>query len=660
MADINSAIPELEGDGNLISAAQQIVKAIGLKKNLTDVERKVLAELGSKLSNIIPFSDESKAEAISRIEVISEIEERFYALRERIMSWEADESMIWEAGLEEISEYLKAVSDAQELIRSLEGSLSSSKDDEKSDILRRVYDVLQTSMVRLEEEFIHILVQNQQTFEPERMSFRSSEEDIVDEASIISIEEDSGDDVPQRDSITKGSEEYLIDLVCPNVIPYLKRIANLMFVSKHDQECSQAFICVRKDALDECLRILEIQKLSIEDVLRMEWASLASKIKRWVWAIRVFVRVYLNSEKWLHDQIFGELGVVHSFCFIEASKASILRLLNFGAAVAISPRKPEKLFGILGMYEVLVDLLPSIETLYPDEAGSCVSSEYYEVISSLGDSVRATFLDFENAIASNASVNPFAGGGIHPLTRYVMNYIRILTDYCETLNLLLEDRVPEDRIYGSADTSPTLGGDKSPISSSSYSASSMALHFQTLMSILESNLETKSKLYKDAALQHFFLMNNIHYMAEKVKGSELRSIFGDKWIRKHNWKFQQHAMNYERATWSSILCLLKDGNQNSNSNSSKTLLKDKLKSFYLGFEEVYKTQTSWLIRDPQLREDLQISTSSRIVLAYRTFVGRPNLNISEKHIKYSADELQNYILDLFEGSQRSLPHCYKR
>ncbi|KAI3975813.1 hypothetical protein MKX01_024945 [Papaver californicum] len=67
------------------------------------------------------------------------------------------------------------------------------------------------------------------------------------------------------------------------------------------------------------------------------------------------------------------------------------------------------------------------------------------------------------------------------------------------------------------------------------------------------NLDVKSKLHQDVALQQFFRMNNIYYMVQKVKGPELRPLFGNDWIKQHNRKFQQYAMNYKRATWNSIL-----------------------------------------------------------------------------------------------------------
>lgn len=652
MADCKSVAPELEGEENLIAAAEHIARALGSNKNLTDGARRILADLGAQLSSISTFSE-------GKGENISEIENRLNHVQGKVMSWEADQSIIWDAGPDEVSEFLNAVDEARKLTERLE-SLSLNRDDEGYELLGRAHDVLQAAMAKLEEKFGYILAQNRHPFEPEHMSFRSSEEDMVDESSLNSFGEDSVEDSLHRDSLSRVSEEF-INFVHPDVIPELRCIANLMMNSKYDRECTQAYTSIRKDALDEGIFILEMEKLSIEDVLRMEWVTLNSKIKAWIRAMKIFVRVYLASERWLSDQIFGDHERVSLVCFHEASKASILQLLNFVDAMSIGPHKPEKLFRILDMYEVLADLLPDIDALYSGEAGSSITMECHEVLRRLGDCVRSTFIEFENAIASNHSTNPITSGGIHPLTRYVMNYIRTLTDYSETLNLLLKDRDDGDHFSISPDVSPSKEHENE-IGGLSSRISPMARHFLSIASILECNLEIKSKLCKEAALQHIFLMNNIHYMAEKVKGSELRLIFGDEWIRKRNWKFQQQEMNYERATWSSILSLFKDeGIQNPGSNSiSKVLLKERFRSFYLAFEEIYKTQTGWVIPDPQLREDLRISTSLKVIQAYRTFVGRHASHISDKHIKYSADDIENYLLDLFEGSPKSLQYTCRR
>ncbi|KAI3713131.1 hypothetical protein L1987_71703 [Smallanthus sonchifolius] len=660
MGSCNPMMEALEEE-KLIAAARLILRELESNKKLSTKAVRILEDLGARLSAMGKVTA-SKDEEEDGNEELSDMKGRIDSIRDKVMTWEVGQSMIWDSGPDEGKEYLQAVDEVRRLIERLEG-LNPSKNSEEHEVLRKANDVLQTSMARIEEEFKHMLVHNRQNFEPERFSFRSTEDDGLDDSSRFSFGDDLGDDSIHRDSISRGSEVFIMDLVNPSVVPDLKNIAKLMFDSNYNKECSQAFISVRKDALDDCLYILEVEKTSIEDVLKMEWATLNSKIRRWTKALKVFVRIYLASEKSLCEQIFGLSESVASFCFAESSKASILQLLNFAEAIAVGTHQPEKLLRILDMYEVLVDLTPDIESFYPDEYGSYLRTEFQDVLTRVGDCVTLTFLDFKNAVGSNVSNAAFPGGGIHHLTRYVMNYIRTLIEYSYSLNTLLKDHGEDQDSSSSPDTSPAVEDDSINENSS---LSPLGRHFRSLMSILESNLEEKSRLYREEALRHLFLMNNIHYMAEKAKGSELRTVLGDNWIRKHNWKFQQHAMGYERSTWSSILNLLRDeglyhsGNSGSGSGSiSKTLLKDRLQGFYTAFEEIYKSQTGWSIPNSQLCEDLRISMSLKVIQAYRTFVGRHANNISEKYIRYSADDLENYLLDLFEGSPRSL-HSFHR
>lgn len=642
----------MEGEDNVIAAAKHILMALGSNGDLTKDARKVLSEFGARLSSM-SLTDQDPVDGAGGL---GEIQEKLNLVQGKIMSWESDESMIWDSGPGESFEYLMAAEEAQRLTVRLE-QLGFSNEEDRG-LSQKAHDVLQTAMARLEEEFKHILIQHSQPFVPGHVSFRSTDQDdIADEDSFVSLGDESVEDSIHRDSMSRTvSEDMIVDLVHPDVISDLRSIANLMFMSNYDHECSQAYIAARKDALEEFLFNLEMEKLSMEDVLKMDWSCLISKIKRWIWAMKVFIRIYLTSEKSLSDQVFSPLGSTSAVCFVEASKSSMLQLLQFAHAMSIGHHGPEKLMRILDMYEVLAELLPDIDALFLNEAGSSVRNEYHEVLSRLGDSIRVTASEFKDAIASNTSSSPFPGGGVHPMTNYVMNYIRLLTDYSGTLNVLF--KVKDEGRNDSLSLSPETGlAAKEECMSYSGSSSPMALLFLSITTNLEANLEDRSKLYKDASLRHLFLMNNFYYMAQKVKFSELRAVFGDKWIRNHNWKFQKHELELKRATWHSILPLLKDEGA---SSLSRTDLKERLQSFYTAFEEVYKTQTAWVISDGQLREDVLISTSQMVIQAYRPFVGRHNHQIFEKHIKYSSDDLQNYLLNLFGGSQKSLPGSGRR
>ncbi|KAH7845845.1 hypothetical protein Vadar_006653 [Vaccinium darrowii] len=694
----------VEEEQDLVADAQRIVRALVTRRNLTRNSRKILADLGTQLCSISEITESKNDEE----EGLSEIEGRLNVVQNQVMNWEVDEYMIWDCGSEEASEYIKAVDEAQKLTETLESSCSN-REGEENKLLRRAHYVLNMAMVRLEKEFRHILVKNRQCFKLDT-SFRSNEEDVETEGSFISSGDGSLEDPfkhllvqnrqpfePERvsfrpreiyvgnegskmllgplgdelaeDLVSKiSSEDFVTNFVHPSVIPDLKCIAKTMLESKCHRECTQAFISVQKDALDDCMHILlddcmhilAVENLGIEDVLKMEWGILAPKIRRCIQAMKIFVRVYLASEKRLSDQIFGDFASFSSDCFVEASKASMLQLLNFCEAIVVRPLQSEKLIPILGMYEVLADLIPYIFALYTDEVDSYMRNQCQYVLWRLGSCCKTTFLDFEYLLAINVSTTPFLGEGIHPLSRYVMNFIICLTDYTETLNLVLKDTGEENAVSFSSHVNPTVEDNAN--GRSSLCVSPMALHFRSLISILEANLDDKSKLCKEDSLRHLFLMNNIHYMTQKVKDSELRTILGDEWIRKHNWKFQQQAMNYERATWSSILSLLRDeGIHYPGSTSvSRTLLKERMQSFYVAFEEVYKIQTAWLIPDIQLREDLRISVSVKVIQAYRTFVGVHGNNLSDKSIKYSADDLENFLFHLFGGSPRSLKSFHRK
>ncbi|KAI9174353.1 hypothetical protein LWI28_016060 [Acer negundo] len=603
MAGYQSMIPIHERDQHVIAAAHHILKALGATKNLSDDMRKILSDLDVHLS-------------IMSNGGFIEVEKRLKRAEVKVLSWESSQTMIWDSGSREVSEYLEAVVEIQTVKQSL-GGLSLIENGKVKECLYRANSVLQMAMSRLEEELVHILVQQKQYSEPEYMSFHSCQEDIVYDESFVSVEEETYQRVSQNTDDVSG--EHIVELVNPHVIPDLKTIANVMFASNYDKEFCEAFIGVRKEALN--VVIVGMEKYSIEDVLKMKWCTLSSEIKKWIWEMKNIIRVYLVSEKQLCNKILGEFGSVSSFCFVEIGKATLLNLLNFGEAVTMGSIRPEKLFNLLDMYEVLSDLVVDIDSLLFEEMGSYVRIEFHELLRKLGNYARATFFELGSAIVSDTCLKPLPGGGIHPLTRYVMNYIKALIIYDHTINMLLEDQEEKD--------------------------CSITCQFLLITSSLECNLHKKSKLYKEDALSYIFLMNNIHYMVQKVKNSELRLFFGDEWIRKHNGKFQQHATSYQRATWSSLLSFLSPV---SSSILKATTPKERCKEFSIAFDEVYKNQTQWSITDPQLQEDVCIA-NLQVIHAYRSFLGITR--ITDKHIKYSVDDLEKLLLDFFKGSRRS-------
>ncbi|KAF4382111.1 hypothetical protein F8388_001256 [Cannabis sativa] len=611
MENCKPATPTLEGEQHVMAAALHLTKALVGIDYLNDDLKKILSDLDSHLSAMVVITESKEGEFL-------ELEQRLKQAKKKVNSWGLNNLMVCDYSLIEASQNIEVIDQIHDLMESLR-SLAVDEYGKPIKLLQRAESLLQTAMSKLEEEVDYILHQQKQYFKPKDMSFRSCGSDVVYDESFVSVEEEPQEESLRRNSNGCESEDYLVDLVRPHVLPHLKSIANIMFASNYAEEFCQAFIKARKEALDTYWVSLGMETFSIEDVLKMEWKSLNHEIKRWSWIMKIIIQVYLPSEKRLCDQILGEFG---SHCFMDISKALLMYLLNFGEAVVIGDYQPEKLFRLLDMYEKLEDFS------------------------------RATFSKFRNAIASSTSTTPYTGGGIHPLTKYVMNYIKALVEFDDTLNVFLKDQsssFPEnpDSVF----ELDNIQKDGSSLTTSCPTANNL----RSITSTLESNLDNKSKLYKNGALQNVFLMNNINYIVQKVKTSKLRLFFGDVWIREHMAKVQQQATGYERTSWSSVVSLIRSHDGHA---LPKAVFKEKCRSFSVGFEEVYRNQTAWYIPNSQLREDLQISISQLVIQAYRSFTGR-NSN-DERHIKYTADDLESFLLDLFEGSPRSLPSSRRR
>lgn len=632
-------IPTYEGEQHVVAAAHHILKALMASKNLTEDVKKILLDLDTHLSTMTML-------APSKEDELGEVELRLRGAEKKIINWESKALMIWDSGSKQVSEFLQSVEEVQTLRETLE-SMSLGGGEKQKRLHRHAESLLQIAMTRLEKELLHILRRNKQSFGAEFQSFHSCE----DVESIASVEDDPSEESSGRESSGDELKESAIEFFNPEVIPHLKSIANVMFASTYDQEFCQAFVAARKDAMDEYLAILELEKLSTKDVLRMEWENLSYEIKKWIGAMKIIVQVYLVSEKRLFDNVLGEFGLSNAICFVESSKTAMMQLLNFGVAVVVGQHQPEKLISLLNMYEGLADLLLHIDALFSEEVGASIRIEFHQLQSELGEAVKTTFIKFGTLVASNTSTSPFPGGGIHHITKYVMNYIKVLPEYSHTLNLLLKDNNGEN-------PEPLTEAEKMQ-GVHSQEVSPLAHHLRSVSSVLESNLENRSKLYKDVSLQHIFMLNNIHYMVQKVKGSELRNFFGDDWIRKHKVKVQQRVTSYERTTWSSILSLLREDGNSGSSSPWKMILKERCRGFSIAFEEVYKTQTAWSIPDSQLCDNLRILTSQKIIQAYRGFIGRNSEHLSDKHIKYSAEDLENYVHNLFQGSPKSLNSRWK-
>ncbi|PRQ51609.1 putative exocyst complex component Exo70, cullin repeat-like-containing domain-containing protein [Rosa chinensis] len=595
-------------------------------------------------------------------------------------SEEARERMIFEGHRDEVDHYLQAVDEIQRSMSA--ASLAAASEDEQA----KLNSAIQIAMARLEDEFRNILLNHTSPIEPDSLtssgfdpgSSSSSRRFSTDHGNDHSAEfevddfpadDDGGGSTPKSSSAdellrrgdSSNTSSYRstssireLDLIPSDAVIDLRNIAERMIAAGYLRECIQVYGSVRKSAVDSSFRRLGIEKLSIGDVQRLQWEELEAKIRRWIRAAKACIRIVFASEKKLCEQIFQGIGTaIDDACFMETVKGPAIQLFNFAEAISISRRSPEKLFKILDLHDALLDLVPDIDAVFESKSSESIRIQAAEILSRLAEAARGILSEFENAVLREPSRVPVPGGTIHPLTRYVMNYIALISDYKQTLNELIVSKPSTGSRYSGDPTTPDMEfaelEGKTPL----------ALHLIWIIVILQFNLDGKSKHYKDASIAHLFMMNNVHYIVQKIKGSpELREMIGDDYLRKMTGKFRQAATSYQRATWVKVLyCLRDEGLHVSGSFSSgvsKSALRERFKSFNAIFEEVHRTQATWLVPDSQLREELRISISEKLIPAYRSFLGRFRSHIEsgkhpENYIKYSVEDLETAVLDFFEG-----------
>ncbi|CAN6325915.1 unnamed protein product [Urochloa humidicola] len=434
----------------------------------------------------------------------------------------------------------------------------------------------------------------------------------------------------------------------PETVERLRAMADAMIAAGYTTECTQMFLVARRNAFDAALQGLGYERSNIDDVVKMAWEALEAEIVTWTKAFRHAINVGLSTEHDLCTRVFaGKHAAAGRGIFADLARCVMLRMLSFTEAVAMTKRAAEKLFKVLDMYEAVRDASPVVEAfLSADEPGaersnsalSELKSEIASVRARLSESAAAIFRELEGSIRADAGKQPVPGGAVHPLTRYVMNYLKYACEYNSTLEQVFREQ------HGG-------GGDNNPFST----------QLMEVMELLHGNLEAKSRLYKDPSLSSIFLMNNGRYMLQKIRGSsEINAMLGEAWARKQSTNLRQYHKNYQRETWSRVLSLLRDdGVITVKGHVQKPVLKEKFKQFNAAMDEIHRTQGAWVVGDEQLQSELRVSIAAVVVPAYRSFLGRFAQHFSagrqtEKYVKLSAEDVEAIIDELFDGNATSM------
>ncbi|KAI3977203.1 hypothetical protein MKX01_035933 [Papaver californicum] len=521
--------------------------------------------------------------------------------------------------------------------------------------VNRTSTVLQKAMTFLEEEFRALLDESRSCeVEPIVINLKSkkhsSSKDLDRTTSTACVL------VPQEPGSASADSEF--PGYAPEVVTNLNRVATAMISGGYETECCQVYSITRRNVFEESLNKMGFEKISIDDVQKMQWESLESEISTWIKTFKRCITIYFSGEKKLCEAVFSDYPRVADSLFSNLTRGIIIQLLNFAEAVAMTKRSAEKLFKFLDMYETLRDLIPAMDEVFFNESSAELKAEISSARCRLGEAVVSIFCDLENSIKSDTGKTPVPGGAVHPLTRYTMNYLKYACEYKDTLEQVFNEHKKIDN--PSEDDQEGNSNDDNACNNQSVPQSPFALQLVNVMDLLDSNLESKAKLYKDLSLSYVFLMNNGRYIMQKIKGSvEIYHLMGNNWSRKRSSDLRQYHKNYQRETWGKVLACLRDEGLQVHGKVSKPVLKERFKAFNAMFEEIHKAQSSWVVSDEQLQSELRVSISAVMIPAYRSFLARFRQYLdsgrqSEKYIKHGPEDIETSIDELFDGNPASM------
>lgn len=509
---------------------------------------------------------------------------------------------------------------------------------------------LQRAMVFLEEEFRALLEDSRNDADAENAqnmhkwsSFNSKNQQDYCEL------EDSGQ-----------SEEY--PPYSLEMVTKMHEIAAAMISSGYETECCQVYYISRRNAIRKQMAKLDFEIMwNMDDVAKAAWETLEAEISRWIRVVKACSETIFPGEKRLAESVFADYPLVCRSLLNNIVRGVVIQLLDFAEATAMAKRSAEKLFKYLDMYEALQNLIPIISG---ESCWNELTDEVYDAIDRIGESAVSNFCDLENSIKGDAARTPVPGGAVHPLTRYVMNYLKYTCDYKDTLEKIFEKHTELGKIFPDSNNVSTPDLEKESESPRNFEtmagATAFSVQVVTVMDLLDGNLERKSKLYRDPSLRNIFLMNNGRYILQKVKGaSEIVELIGDTWCRRRSTVVRQYHKNYQQGTWNRVLQTLSHEGLVVNGKANKTVLKERFKIFSTTFEEICRTQSTWVVSDEQLQSELRISVSAVLIPAYRAFVGRfrqymDSSKHADKYIKYQPEDIETMIEKLFEGNSNSM------
>ncbi|KAH9548130.1 hypothetical protein CY35_11G073800 [Sphagnum magellanicum] len=458
-------------------------------------------------------------------------------------------------------------------------------------------------------------------------------------------------------SSTTTNDKDLQPSFAPDVMQKLHAILERVAADSNNHRhraCLQMYQETRSSLIRLSLQALQVQYLknsTPELVDRVESEELQNMIGFWMQHLEVAVKVLYAGERRLACQVFKDLGQpVWAECVGKVAHAGMIAFLQFGEAVACSERAPEKLCGLLDMFDAMEKCAKSILRVFDGEMNG-IRSRYRELQKQVVYGASKTFQEIARWIEVQNYPLAF-DGGVTQLSSYVVNYLKYLVqEYSSAINKVL--RI--EHSWRSEDQLQEMD---------------LSMWILQFMQALEQQVESRSKEHSNTALRHIFMMNNLYYICNRAKMSELGPLLGESWLSNLSQKVEKHALRFQKEAWKPVLVHLGRDRLSLSSggrSAARELVRQRLRSFAASFEEACLTQSKWIIAEEDLRVGVQVSVVQAVVPAYRTYLQNfgsfldSQSSFPNKYVKYSPEMVEKMLGELFmagrsnNGSNRHTP-----
>lgn len=422
-------------------------------------------------------------------------------------------------------------------------------------------------------------------------------------------------------------------------IDVLRKIAETLAANDCLDICIDIYVKVRYRRAAKALMRLNPEYLRTytpEEIDEMEWGSLETAIALWIEHFQVAVKIVFVSEKKICEQVLGGIieGEVWPECFVKIADKIMAVFFRFGEGVARSKKEPQKLFKLLDMFDSLEKLKPEFALIFDGDAGSDICTRFRELEKLLVHAASRVFWEFGLQIEGDSDGSlPPQDGSIPKLVRYAINYLKYLTTakYIVPLTKVLMT----EQIWRQQVMLPELESEPNLLKAS----------ISSILEALERNIESKRSLYRDNILSYVFALNTYWYIYMRIRNSELGKLLGDQYMKtQYKVVAEESAYMYQKHAWGSLVKLLETEEVKKPMSS-----RGKIESFFKGFEEMsQKHQSSYVIAEADLRDQIKEATVKLVVTAYTEFISS-NAYVLETTSYATPNTMQGLIRKIFDG-----------